>query len=340
MADPKALEACHPNASLGNAGFDMDAKRIGRVVVVGCFLLLAAWLVRDLYVHAPAKAAATGAAEEATRTAGDTSTRFVPAASNEPLPPEDAPLAQVFDTLKQRADAGDAHAACRLAVKLLQCRNLPTLQALAGGATEEGGHDNEADYSREGNLAAANFFAEAKLRLLEAQERCKDISKEQNAFAARYLHQAARAGISDAIVRYADGQAFDPMAMFGMLRDPAFDAWRREAPELAMQALRQGNPKAAFLLYGAYSSDHSLFAGLVRDDPVQARAFRLLLETLKGAPHRRDDSLAPAQQEAAEALADRMYRDDFHGRPLSDDQRAAFDAAMQSAFSAGTDACQ
>ena len=261
------------------------------------------------------------------------------AIASDALPPQDAPVAQVFDALKQRADAGDAHAACRLAVDLLRCRDLPMLQAVAASPAE-GGHDKEADFAQRGNLAAANFFAEAKPGALEARQQCEGVSKAQAALAARYLRQAARAGIADAIVPYVDGKAFDPLAMFGMLRDPQFDAWRREAPELAMQALREGEPKAVSLLYGAYSGDHSLFAGLVRDDPVQARAFRILLETLQGAPHRRDDALAPAQQEAAEALADRMYRDDFHARPLSGDRRAALDAAIQSAFSPGTDDCR
>ncbi|MGN6512664.1 MAG: hypothetical protein ACTHKZ_03720 [Lysobacteraceae bacterium] len=321
----------------------MDAFRIRHAVAAACLLLAAAWLVRGLYAQAPARRAARRPAASAPHKVQEAATPAMrmpagQATASEPLPPADAPVTQVFDALRRRADAGDARAACRLAVDLQRCRDLPLLQAMAAGT--ENGKDAETSFAREGNLAAANFFAGVKLRLLEAQARCRDITPAQVAFAPQYLRQAAHAGIPDAIVRYVDGKGFEPMSMYGMLHDARFDAWRREAPALAMQALRQGEPKAVFLLHVAYSSDQSLFAGLVPDDPVQARAFRLLLERLKGEPGRSDDALPPAQQEAAEARADRMYREDFHGRPLSGGQRAAFDTAIESAFSAGTDDCR
>lgn len=343
MADPKALEACHPTAGTGR-GIDMDAIRMRRAAVATCMLLVAAWLLHRLYAWTPAEALSGNSAATAPRTTPDLGTSVTPtpggqAIASDPPPPERAPVARIFEALKQRADAGDAHAACRLAVDLVRCRSLPMMQAVASTPAEDG-HDNETDFARKGNLAAANFFAEAKLRLLEAQERCKDVSKKQTAFAAKYLRQAARAGISDAIVRYADGQAFDTMAMFGMLRDPAFDAWRREAPELAMQALRQGNPKVVPILYAAYSSDAALCGGLIRDDPVQARAYLVLLTKLKNAPPPRAGSLTPAQLDAADALATWIYREDFHGRSLSGEQLASFEAATQTAFSAGTEDCR
>jgi hypothetical protein len=51
-------------------------------------------------------------------------------------------------------------------------------------------------------------------------------------------------------------------------------------------------------------------------------------------------TLTPAQLDAADALATRMYRQDFHGRPLSGEQLASLEAATQTAFSAGTDDCR
>jgi hypothetical protein len=307
----------------------MDASRIRRVLIPICILCAGAWLLRTVTTHAVAKTRADSATiatspahDPAPTTVSTSSTRT--ALASAPLPPADAPVAQIFGGLKQRADAGDAHAACRLAVELIRCRDLPMMEAVAG-VPSTNGDDNEAAFARKGNLAAANFFAQGKLDVIEARRRCKNISTKQTALAAPYLRQAARAGIGDAIVRYVDGQAFDPRAMFGVLQDPSFDAWRREAPALAMRALHQGNPAAVFQLYSAYVGDSSLFAGLVRDDPVQARAYRVLMERLRNRTARPDTSLTPEQQATADMLAARMFHDDFHGAPLPDGQDASND---------------
>jgi len=303
---------------------DMEASRIRHVAVALCVAALGAWLFHDIGTHASTPPAAHIAviASPQPRTAapatGPASAGHVVLA-NDPLPPADAHVAQVFDGLKQRADAGDAHAACRLAIELLRCRNLPLMQMVVGGS-DRGSNDNEAAFARNGNLAAANWFAQAKLDVIAARQRCKNVSPGQTALAAFYLRQSARAGIGDAIVRYVDGQGFDAQAMFGVLQDPSFDAWRREAPALALRALQQGNPAAVVLLYSAYSGDGALFAGLVRDDPVQARTYRVLMERLHNRPPSPDASLTPEQQEAADGLAARLYHDDFHDRPLPDSE--------------------
>jgi hypothetical protein len=322
----------------------MEASRIRHVAVALCLAALGAWLFHAIGTHASTRPMAHTAvtASPQPRTA---TPRTGPALAghavlaNDPLPPADAPVVQVFDGLKQRADAGDAHAACRLAVELLGCRNLPLMQMVAGGS-DAGGDDNEAAFARKGNLAAANFFAQMKLSALDAQQRCSNVSATQTALVAPYLRQAARAGIKDAIVRYVDGQGFDPRSMFGVLQDPSFDAWRREAPALALRALHQGNPAAVVLLYSAYSGDGALFAGLVRDDPVQARAYRILLERLHNRSPRPDASLTPEQQEAADALAAGMYHDDFHGQPLPDSEIDSAETATRNLLAMDTPDCR
>ena len=307
----------------------MDASRIRRMLILICIICIGAWLLRTVTTHAVAKPSAGSAAIVASH-AGDpvpttvptSSTR--PARASEPLPLADAPVAQIYGGLKQRADAGDAHAACRLAIELIRCRNLPLMEAVTD--MPAGGGDNEDAAARNGKLAEANFFADAKLGVIQARRNCRDVSRGQIALAPAYLHQAARAGLGDAIVRYADGQAFDPRAMFGVLHDPLLDAWRREAPTLVLQALRQGNPSAVFLLYSAYSGDSSLFGGLIPDDPVQARAYRILVERLLSRTSRPDSSLTPEQEAAADVFAARMYHEDFHDNPLSAGQIASLDA--------------
>jgi len=157
----------------------MDASRIRRMLILICIICIGAWLLRTVTTHAVAKPSAGSAAIVASH-AGDpvpttvptSSTR--PARASEPLPLADAPVAQIFGGLKQRADAGDAHAACRLAVELIRCRDLPMMEAVAG-VPSTNGEDSEAALARKGNLAAANFFAQRKLDVLEARQRCKHI---------------------------------------------------------------------------------------------------------------------------------------------------------------------
>ena len=246
----------------------------------------------------------------------------------EALPSPDALIGRTFDALRYRADAGDAPAACRLAVDLLTCRNLPLMQGLAG-IPGPGGQDNETAFARQGDLATANFFAEAKLSAIAARRRCAGITPPQMALGPAYLRKAALAGVGDALVRYADGQAFDPARMFAMLRDPLFDAWRKEAPGLARQALRQGNPAAVYLLYGAYSGDGSLFAGLIDNDPLQAAVFRSLIERLHGRVPQGNMTLTVAQQAQASAIAASMHRQYFGNRVFSVDELASVATALR-----------
>lgn len=322
----------------------MEASRIRHVVIALCLIGLGAWLFHALGSHATTRQAARSTMT-ASPQSGTGAPATVPASAghaalaDEPLPSADAPVLQVLDALKQRADAGDAHAACRLAIELLRCRNLPLMQMVAG-SSDAGGDDSEAAFARKGNLAAANFFAQAKLGVIEARQRCKDVSPGQTALAAAYLRQSARAGIGDAMVRYVDGQGFDPRAMFGVLQDPSFDAWRREAPALALRALRQGNPAMVPVLYVAYSSDGPLFGGLVKDDPVQARAYRVLLERLHNRVPRPDASLTPEQQQAADTLAATMYHDDFHDRPLPDSEIESAETATRNLLAMDTPDCR
>jgi hypothetical protein len=254
----------------------------------------------------------------------------------EPLPPINAPLANTYALLKQRADHNDGHAACRLAVDLISCRNLPLLQMVADGPDGE----NEAMFAKQGNLEAANAFAEMKLASIRARQRCEGITLAQTARASVYLKQAAQAGIGDAVVRYADGQGFDPRGMFGVLRDPGFDAWRREARAMALRALRQGNRDAAQLLWLAYSGDYSLFGGLVADDAVQSQAYQVLLDRLYGRTTRPSPALSARQEQEAEATGERMHRHYFDGRTFPEADNPSSVVSGLSQLTDSTAACE
>lgn len=233
-----------------------------------------------------------------------------------PLPALDVPVAAMFGELKQRADGGNALAACRLAVELIQCGQVTQS---AGTEAMQNAATAERDLAKAGMATAANRVAAMQLRQLESEKRCAGISESQSKLAGTYLAQAARAGIDEAMIRYADGQGFGTEnSMFGMLRDPGLDQWRRDAPRFLRKALENGEPSAAVILMSAYSDDNSLIGGLIADDPVQFYSYRALIDLLRGKPPSPRTDLTPAQTAEALARSARMHADYFNNAILSE----------------------
>lgn len=243
-----------------------------------------------------------------------TTTELVQAPSV-PLPPADARVTDVFAELQHRADHGDAQAACRLAVSLLDC------SALSVWPQPAEQDEQEQVLEREHGAAAANFAAQQRLGMIAARQRCAGITDAQKALAPNYLRQAARAGVNEALVRYADGGSFPQDGPFRTLRDPAFDLWRREAPAMMQRALQQGEPAAVPILYMAYTSDASFFVGLVPDDRIRGAAFRLLMSRLSGRTPTPPPELTADEFRLASEDAARMHREHFGGEVMSADNR-------------------
>ena len=253
--------------------------------------------------------------EHSQRQAGMIGQRAVHTAADRlPLPPADVPVASLFDAMKRRADQGDALASCRLAVELIQCRDTRHME-LRGAMNNL--LSSESEFSEAGNQDAADRAADYQLKLLGARAHCNGLTDSQLSLAGEYLHQAAQAGIAEALVRYADGQGFpETESMFGMLHDPDFEQWTREAPASVERALRQGDPAAAFMLYLAYSDDNARLTGLIRDDPVLASRYRLLMARLRGKPESALKGLTAAQLAESRASAARMHQEYFDNAVL------------------------
>lgn len=280
---------------------------VGILLIVVVLAVLQTVLVEDR--NDSSKSAREGRASEAadgTRSAAVAGSS--PAPMSAPLPPAGAPVSGIFDALKRRADAGDGQAACRLAVELIHC-------GFAADSVSQGSLDrlqqNEESTAKEGMPLLADYAAAAQLRLLKATERCQGVTEAQRRMAGPYLHQAARSGINEAMVRFADGQAFGSMSIFGALQDPLFEQWKRDAPGFAHRALAQGEPAAIVMLMTAYSDDNSMFAGLVPDDLVAFRAQRLLIARLRGKTPVVAHGLDAEQERSAQTEAERMHREYF-----------------------------
>ena len=323
-----------------------------RLAVIAALLLSAAggwwWLHGRIQsdVSTPStgiEAPSTGAARSTTTANNSTPAdvaKKTTAGPVRPLPPDNTPLADVFDELTSRADAGDAHAACRLAVDLLDCGTL--------NASEQGQLDglrkSEIAAEKKGNLSEANGYAEMQSQLVAARQRCAGIDEEHIEMAGKYLRRAAKAGVPEAMLRYADGQGFGRAPGLSALRNPDFDAWRREAPNFMRASLQSGRPEAVLALADAYRTDsETYFSALVPNDVVLARAYYVVYLRLLGknapadkpmsaeelAQLRRagvDTSAAnptPDQLRRADAEADRLYRSYFEGRPLTNRRSVA-----------------
>jgi hypothetical protein len=231
------------------------------------------------------------------------------------LPPAGLPANQIVDDLLRRAKAGDTRAACRLGAELIRCsillgnvRNLTT--------TPVGERILEQMDKDEATLEKEHFdFASA---LLANVQTCTGVDAATVAQGPKWLRTAALAGENDALVLYADGMGMQPGAgsPYSFIRDPGFDAWRREAPGMMWQALRQGSPDAVFALNAAYSSDYSAFGALVEDDPARARVLSSLFRAVYGTTRRQGSGVSPSAQADADAQAAVLFAEHFHSRRL------------------------
>jgi hypothetical protein len=232
-----------------------------------------------------------------------------PTVPSAPLPPADTPLPLVFKSLQARADAGDPKSACRLGIELLRCQTLETF----GRITTSRLAFEEREATERGDLAQADERARTHLHHLAVAKECARLPPGVIEQGPRYLRQAALAGEPEAMLRYAAGQGFEPLKWHAFLRSPDLDAWRREAPAMVERSLASGRPEAAYLLWSAYADGESRLSGLIPDDPIQARAHRLLMERLwdtgqtPGPPAQDAPALSPAQEQQAASLASEWH---------------------------------
>ncbi len=295
---------------------------IGSVIAVLALVGLLAWAYQQDKAISPVPATTAAATvQPVPPQVGDESPITVASAAvalassaSKPLPAVDAPVAKILADLKKRADSGDMLASCRLAVELIQCREI---ELVKNYSVLDNYLAAEIEYEKEGNIASANSFAALQIRQLESIERCAGVKEEEYKQAGKYLKQAARAGVNEALVRYAEGQVFaSSESDLALLQDPEFDQWRRSAPALLQRALRQGEPSSVLVLSIAMAEDRSRIGGLIKDDPVAAYEYEFLLAKLRGKRIPAPQGLGVQQVIDARANATRMHREYFDGVTL------------------------
>lgn len=244
-----------------------------------------------------------------------------------PQPPRDAPLAQLWSSLQGPAKAGDANAACRLAIETIRCATVARIAEPVPGAP--GGQRSELQALLEFKRAPHAFGASGSADdpqveaasdslakgIQSASMRCEGLSDERTATATALLRVAALAGQPDAQVVYAAGEGwFLPVP--GALGSAEFEQWRREAPLVVARMLDAGHPDAPGLLAGAYSGQTWL-SGLYEEDPRRAAAFLILSSRLMGKPHLSDQQLRDVASDVkahARRDAEALYAKHYAGR--------------------------
>ena len=232
--------------------------------------------------------------------------------TSEPLPPPGTPIAQIVDSLKARADAGDSRAACRLAIELLRCQHLEQSKAFQTAD----GLPLDVSMARRGALDAADRMAEMEIRKIQLGQQCQAVEPALVAATAHYLASAARAGEPEAMLRYATGEHHGVLGEMGFIRDPDFERWRRDAPGMLLRAAQAGRLDAVAALATAYRTDGGPYSGLIPDDPMQGHAWALLESRLVGSgpPTLASSDAAIAVQ--ATALAEQWHQRYFNNAVL------------------------
>ena len=184
-------------------------------------------------------------------------------------PPPDTPLRDVLALLRDAADRGDPHAACRVGIEMARCLDL--IQLAKRNATYDdvavrfGADSLQALQARASDEAAADDLARGRAR-------CQGVPETELANAWRYLWEAAAAGNIAAASRFAR----DPGLRF---KEPATDAegwaiYRDHAPEMLALAVNGGDVMAAY--QGAFSLASGLSYGgkdVFHRDPYAAYVY-------------------------------------------------------------------
>lgn len=204
-----------------------------------------------------------------------------------PLPALDAPLADMIEDLHQRADAGDARAACRLAAELRKCELADVELAYAQQASRMlkriqqdpptgAARPNEEQFKS----YAANMASQVD-HAVATSEHCAGVKSSSPSEQFRYWRQAALAGHLSSMTMYASGNIFRLRNSLAQL--PDFEIYRHEAERIARSAALAGDKAALFALISAYAPQHdqlvlSLLAQATGANSVETLSMLLLAQ--------------------------------------------------------------
>ncbi len=234
-----------------------------------------------------------------------------PAVSAAPLPALETPLRDALAMLRQRADAGDPNAACRLAAEFEYCHQIRYRLVAASEVLQQQEQlrsNTGSGLSEETRQNMRDMMAANSERLLKESEHCEGVALSTAAERVRYWRQAALGGNTPALRHYAVGNAFRLNETLENL--DALAVYRREAEALAWRGTASGDLHTAFALASALSPQRNelrryFLAQAVRPDKVKALALYLHLKRqLESAPAALGGLRSQVEQQSGELLAE------------------------------------
>lgn len=231
-------------------------------------------------------AASTGnsvASREASPPRGDRTASAAPESAPLPLPPLDAKIADIYDTLKDRAHRGDGKAACRLAIELQQCSERDFMLQGADRATRMMANrptEARADAQRQQWESRMLDYAQRQVDYAIAlDDRCKGLSETQTAEHVDWWRTAALSGHVPSMVHYAKGDGFRLRATLDNL--DRLSVYKDEAERLMRAAAAAGSAEALQQLQQSYADARgprgTLLQQAIAPDPVEAAAVSALM---------------------------------------------------------------
>lgn len=163
-----------------------------------------------------------------------------------PLPPLDAPVAEIFEPLAARARAGDARAACRLAAELNRCRSAQRSSRFASDLERDLARRDESPQHEVDRVVRAETYAAS------ASQRCEGVREDQLATTFDWQRQAALLDPARR-VHFALAPALNPRDFLHDLERWA--EYRSVALPWLEQAAREGDAAALIVLARIYG-DH------------------------------------------------------------------------------------
>jgi hypothetical protein len=174
----------------------------------------------------------------------------VGAAENRPLPPLDAPFAEVVDELLERARNGDANASCRLAAEYALCASVPRQLGSYDRFRSAIEREDAETASPEGVRYVEKARRHIETDLDYTLGHCAGIEQVGPAQLARYWLHAAKAGNLPAMKMFASGNAFRPVRLLDAL--PELAEFKALAEPMAIKVANSGSRRMMFALAIAY----------------------------------------------------------------------------------------
>lgn len=227
-----------------------------------------------------------------------------------PLPPLGRPVADILQALRERADAGDAAAACRLAAEIARCAEVEHFDADQAAQQLQLAITVDEHGNRHADLAMDYI-----LRQVQRQERCRGVDASLLLNQARFDLAAAELGDLDAAFRFVRAESLQTGVL---LRHPELlELYRQRAWPLFLRLFEAGHPFAPVLWQSATGKRlrfNPLGAVIPPewDRPEVARALR----ERQGGPWPERDTLAPSPSPEATAEAEHLFQTYFAASPL------------------------